>query len=65
MNHLQKHNISYFAHMKHSLYYSYQSIKASTFFFIHAFIPDIFEYSGSKTIRGILNIIEDNSKSIV
>ena len=49
--HLKENNIGYFNHMFNSLIYSKESFKASIYFFIHAFFPDIFEYSGSTIIK--------------
>ena len=54
-NHLKHHNISYGEHFKNSMSYSFKSLKASLYFFIHAFIPDTFEDSGSKTIVKLSN----------
>jgi hypothetical protein len=51
--HLEENNITYFSHMYYSLYYSKESLKATIYFFVHAFIPDIFEYNGSITIKNL------------
>ncbi len=48
--HLQNNNISYFYHMKNSLYYSFQSLKAGVIFAVHSIYPDIFQYTGSEVI---------------
>lgn len=48
--HLRFANQTYFHHMKDSLHYSWCSFKASFYFFIHAFYPDLFQHSGSDVV---------------
>ena len=48
--HLQQLNITYASHFKNSMSYSFKSLRASCYFFIHAFYPDVYVYNGSKTI---------------
>ena len=55
--HLVFANQSYFEHFKDSIKYSGQSFKASFMFFCHAFWPDIFQQSGSITIRELNDTI--------
>ena len=60
-NHLNDKNCSYFEHFKHAMYYSLVSLKASFYFFIHAFIPDLFTESGSTTINGLNHVISNHA----
>ena len=50
MQHLQEANQSYFTHWKNSMSYFCKSIKASFFFFVHAFFACLFTHSGSETV---------------
>ncbi len=50
MPHLQEHGVSYFGHFRRSMRFSYISFKASIVFLIHAFIPEIFQDTGSNMI---------------
>ncbi len=58
-NHLILNEQTYFSHFKNSMLYSYISLKASFYFFIHGIYPDIFEFNGSKTIYTLYNILFD------
>jgi hypothetical protein len=51
MRHLQMINQTYFEHFNDSITYGYSAWKASIYFFIHAFFPDIFKFNGSQIIR--------------
>lgn len=50
-HHLYNNNIKYKDHFQLALGYSWQSFKASFYFFIHAIYPDVYEYHGSHTIE--------------
>lgn len=50
MSHLQFINQTYFEHFQDSITYGLLSWKASMYFIIHAFFPDMFEFNGSGTI---------------
>ena len=56
--HLKKNNQTYFQHLGESLSYSGRAFKASFYFFIHAFIPDLFEYNGSATLYSLTDTIK-------
>lgn len=58
LGHLRKNNQSYLQHCKESLSYSGKSFKASFYFLIHAFIPDVFEYKGSITVDSLNEMIK-------
>jgi hypothetical protein len=57
--HLKEINMSYFQHMKCALGYAKESGKAMIYFFIHAFLPDIWVVKGSKKLKEINKSIED------
>ncbi len=59
--HLREINQSYFFHMNNALTYSFLSLKASTCFFIHAFIPDAFKDNGSSNIKHIIKLLSSNN----
>lgn len=61
--HLKKNNQTYFEHLSESLSYSGQSFKASLYFLVHAFIPDIFQYNGSATIYSLTDSIKTKYES--
>lgn len=63
MNHLQLLNQTYVEHFKDSIEYGLLSWKASLFFFIHAFFPNIFTSHGSRTINYVHQLILNKSKS--
>lgn len=56
--HLKKNNQTYFQHLSQTLSYSGRSFKASFYFLIHAFIPDLFEYNGSTTLYSLTDTIK-------
>lgn len=60
--HLQILNVSYTKHFKHSMYYSFQSLKSSYYFFVHAIYPDYYTTNGSTTIKQLNETINGNSK---
>ena len=63
--HLAFANQTYFEHFKDAIKYSFISLKASFFFFCHAFWPDIFIKTGSDTIHDLSkNISEKYQKRI-
>jgi len=49
--HLVENNITYIAHLKSSMGYSIESGKASVIFAIHAFVPCVFEQTGSEKLN--------------
>ena len=49
--HLTEHDVTYFEHFHHSITYCGMSLKSAFCFFIHAFYPDIFVYSGSTIVH--------------
>ena len=50
MTHLQIINQTYCEHFQDAVSYGFSAWKASIYFFIHAFFPDIFLFNGSQTI---------------
>jgi len=57
--HLKEINMSYFQHMKCALGYAKESGKAMVYFFIHAFLPDVWVIKGSNKLKEINKSIED------
>jgi hypothetical protein len=55
--HLEFVKQSYFEHLTDALSYSFASFKASVYFFIHGFWPDLFEFDGSKQIEDLNKIL--------
>ena len=58
-DHLIFANQSYLEHFKDSISYCGQSLKATTFFFIHAFWPDFYTQAGSNTIHDLSTTIKE------
>lgn len=56
--HLKKNNQTYFQHLSESLGHSSIAFKASFYFFVHAFIPSLFEYNGSTSIYSLTDTIK-------
>ena len=52
-SHLEEHNVSYSKHFKRSIYFAFQSCKASVIFVIHAFCPNVFTETGSNIIKDL------------
>lgn len=61
--HLEFANQTYWQHFGDSMSYFFQSCKSSFFFFFHAFWPDIFITSGSKTIHNLSKTIKNKYKT--
>lgn len=53
-SHLQLVNQTYCQHFKEAFSYSFLSLQASLYFFIHALYPDICEFKGSTTICNLI-----------
>ncbi len=58
IRHLDDNNQTYFEHIYDSWKYSFQSLKASLYFFIHGIVPCIFEHSGSDTIFKLSSVLD-------
>ena len=58
--HLKDVNLTYSRHLTQAIYYSFLSWKASVFFFIHGFWPDVFISNGSKIITYLHNRLKIN-----
>lgn len=58
-DHLIFANQSYLEHFKDSIRYCGQSLKATTFFFIHALWPDFYTQAGSNTIHDLSTTIKE------
>ena len=62
--HLKEINMSYLRHMKYALGYAKESGKAMCYFTIHAFLPDVYVFNGSKKIEYLsllINARKNNS----
>lgn len=53
MKHLETVNMSYFGHMKVAFIYSFELSLAAMVLAIHAFIPCIFESTGSRIVNRV------------
>ena len=56
--HLSENKQSYCNHFKDSMSYSFQSLKASFYFFIHSLLPGFFCSSGSTTIFALKDSLD-------
>jgi len=63
-HHLKIVRQSYWEHFFYAMSYSFTAFKASVFFFIHAFIPDLFEFNGSKEIELLNSILVNKRREI-
>lgn len=61
--HLKENKQTYFEHLSESLSYSGRAFKSSFYFFIHAFIPDLFQYNGSATLYSLTDTIKQKYES--
>ena len=52
-------------HLIDAFSYSFISLKASIYFFIHGFYPDLFEFDGSIQINNLNTILTDKKKRIL
>jgi hypothetical protein len=57
MNHLNEIKQNYFSHFRDSMVFCGKSLKASFYFLIHAFYPDIFIKHGSTEIAELNSTI--------
>ena len=57
INHIKNKNTSYFIHMKHSLYLSYNMFLGSSYLVIHSIFPNIFETKGSSIIKELNKLV--------
>jgi hypothetical protein len=62
--HLKYIKQTYLEHFIDAISYSFMSFKASCFFFVHAFWPDIFEFNGSKQIEQLNNILVEKRNKL-
>jgi hypothetical protein len=60
--HLKDIEMSYFQHMKCALGYAKESGKAMIYFFIHAFLPDVWVTKGSNHLNKLLEKIRNRMK---
>jgi len=63
-NHLNSVNQTYTEHFSDSMNYSWNSLKSSFYFFVHAIYPDIYKTSGSKTILDLSSVIQNKLNKI-
>jgi hypothetical protein len=63
MGHLDDVRMSYITHLKHSLYYSFESCSSGIIFFIHGLYPDIFVTAGSTKISNLNKRIANDSNT--
>jgi hypothetical protein len=61
--HLKENKQTYFEHLSESLSYSGQAFKASFYFLIHAFVPDLFKYNGNATVYSLTDTIKSKYES--
>jgi hypothetical protein len=62
--HLKYVKQGYFEHLIDALSYSFVSLKASIYFFIHGLYPDLFEFDGSTHINNLNTILTNKKKKI-
>jgi hypothetical protein len=55
IKHIKDNNTTYINHMKHAFTLSLKAGSASVILFIHAFIPFLFEKTGSNILKNIIN----------
>ncbi len=60
--HLQKINQTYFQHLQNAFSYAAQCQKASLYFMVHAFYPDMFVDDGSTMVRRLHERLQQNAK---
>ena len=60
--HLKENNMSYFKHMKCALGYTKESAKAMCYFGLHAFLPDVYIFNGSRKIEYLNLLIKSRKK---
>jgi hypothetical protein len=63
--HLEYINQNYYEHLYDALSYSFASLKASAYFFIHGFFPDLFEFDGSNQIQNLNTILINKKKKLL
>lgn len=63
--HLKYVKQNYLEHLYDALTYSFTSIKASVYFFIHGFCPDLFEFDGSNQIQNLNDILTNKKKKLL
>lgn len=62
-NHLKSIRQTYIEHFRNALLFSLWSSKASLYFFVHAFYPDMFTSHGSDIIEKLNQNLKQNKKS--
>jgi len=62
--HLKRVNQTYIEHWFDAINYSFISLKASFYFFIHSFCPDLYEFDGSKTIKELNTNLEEKKRRL-
>jgi hypothetical protein len=62
--HLKNVNQTYIEHFYDAMNFSFMSLRASFYFFIHAIWPDLFLTNGSKQIEKLHNIILSKTNKI-
>jgi hypothetical protein len=55
--HIKNKNTTYFLHMKHSLYLSYNMLIGGSYLFIHSIFPNLFETKGSTIIKELNKLV--------
>jgi len=59
--HLKEIDMSYFEHMKCALAYAKESAKMMVYFFVHAFLPDVWVSKGSTRLKILNNKIKNRN----
>jgi len=57
INHIKNKNTTYFVHMKHALYLSYNMFLGGSYLLIHSIFPNLFETKGSTIIKELNKLI--------
>ena len=63
-SHLTRVKQHYWQHFFHAISYSYMAFKASCYFFVHAYFPDLFEFDGSNQIANLNAILADKKRRL-
>jgi hypothetical protein len=63
-NHLDKVKQTYLEHFCEGMTYSFMSLRASCYFFVHSLNPDLFEFDGSMQIEKLNKELMDKKMKI-
>ena len=57
IQHIKNKNTTYFLHMKHAFYLSYNMLLGSSYLLIHSILPNLFETKGSTIIKKLSKLV--------